>query len=529
MGRGAAAQPQGAVRDARGRFSARRGVGEGQRRTSRLGSRRRGLVALDRCAAARAAAVAAGKSRRRTRARLRPGSRPLMALPSMWLETCGDDLRPRAALPGDVSCDVAIVGAGFTGLWTAWHLLHHDPTMRVRVIEREIAGWGASGRNGGWCPSLFAASWPRVATDHGREAALSLRRALEQTVADVAEWCEQYAVDADVAMGGTLTLARGPAQVQRVRSSVTQDNETGGTDTVWLDARETAERIVMTGVDGAAYTPHCAAIQPAKLVRGLARAVESLGGRIHEQTRALAIEPGRVRTANGDVAADVVVQATEGYTSDLADRTRMLAPVWSLIVATEPLPADAWSQIGWQRRETVTDGRHLIIYAQRTADDRIVFGGRGAPYRFGSRTDGALGHDRTFRHLEHELRSMFPAVADARITHRWGGVLGVPRDWMPSVGFDRDSGLAWGGGYVGDGVGCSALAGRTIADLVLGHDTELTRLPWVGHQWPRWEREPLRWVGVRGVNALMGSADRVEVRTGRQAKRAELVERLVGG
>jgi glycine/D-amino acid oxidase-like deaminating enzyme len=451
-----------------------------------------------------------------------------MALPSMWLETCGDDLSPRPALPGDTSCDVAIVGAGFTGLWTAWHLLHHDPSLRVVVVEREIAGWGASGRNGGWCSALFAASWSRVTADHGRDGALALRRSLERTVADVADWCEQYAVDADVAMGGTLTVARGPAQVQRVRKEVTEDQAAGGADTRWLDAQQTAERIVMTGVDGAAYTPHCAAIQPAKLARGLARAVETLGGRIHEHTRALGIEAGRVRTPNGDVTADVVVQATEGYTADLANRARTLAPVWSLIVATEPLPADVWSQIGWQRRETVSDGRHLIIYAQRTADDRIVFGGRGAPYRFGSRTSGTHGHDRTFRRLEEELRVLFPPAADARITHRWGGVLGVSRDWMPSVGLDRASKFAWGGGYVGDGVGCSALAGRTLADLLLGRDTELTRLPWVGHRWPQWEREPLRWLGVRGVNALMASADRVEVRTGRPSKRADLVARLVG-
>jgi len=448
--------------------------------------------------------------------------------PSMWLETCGDDLTPRAALPGDISCDVAIVGAGFTGLWTAWHLLRQDPTLRVVVVEREIAGWGASGRNGGWCSALFAASWSRVAADHGRDAALALRRNLERTVTDVADWCAEQRVDADVAVGGTLTLARGAAQVARVRAHATDDDEYGGRDTVWLDAAETAGRVVVTGVDGAAYTPHCAAIQPAKLVRGLARAVERAGGVIHEQTKATAFGSGVVHTVQGDVRADVVVQATEGYTADLAGRGRLLAPVWSLIIATEALPPDVWAQIGWSARETVTDGRHLIIYAQRTADDRIVFGGRGAPYRFGSRTSGERGHDRTFRHLEEELRLLFPAAADARITHRWGGVLGVSRDWMPSVGIDRANAVAWGGGYVGDGVGCSALAGRTLADLVLGADTELTRLPWVGHEWPRWEPEPLRWAGVRGVNALMASADRVEARTGRPAKRAALVSRLVG-
>ena len=448
--------------------------------------------------------------------------------PSMWLELCGDDLTPRPALPGPTTCDVAIVGAGFTGLWTAWHLLRQDPTLRVVVVEREIAGWGASGRNGGWCSALFAASWSRVTAEHGRPAALALRRALESTVVDVADWCTANGVDADIAVGGTLTLARGAAQVQRVSAHVREDNAEGGGDTVWLDATQAAQRIVVAGVDGAAYTPHCAAVQPAKLVRGLARAVESCGGSIHEQTAATAIEPGLVRTLRGDIHADVVVQATEGYTAELAGRSRLLAPVWSLIVATEPLPSDVWAQIGWSGRETVSDGRHLIIYAQRTADDRIVFGGRGAPYRFGSKTSGDRGHDRTFRRLEEELRLLFPPAADAAITHRWGGVLGVPRDWMPSVGIDRATGIAWGGGYVGDGVGCSALAGRTLADLVIGADTELTRLPWVGHRWPRWEPEPLRWAGVRGVNALMASADRVEARTGRPARRAAFISRLLG-
>jgi glycine/D-amino acid oxidase-like deaminating enzyme len=449
-------------------------------------------------------------------------------LPSMWLETCGDDLTPRPALAASTDADVAIVGAGFTGLWAAYHLLRQQPTLRVVVVESQIAGWGASGRNGGWCSALFAASWSRVAREHGRDGALALRRALERTVDDVGRWCDDNDVDAHFAKGGTLTLARSAAQVQRVRDHAEDDRVHGGDDTEWLDAGEASTRLAATDVQGAMFTPHCAAIQPARLARGLARVVESLGGTVHEHTPATAIDEKVVRTTHGNVRAEVVVQATEGYTCTLSARRRLLAPVWSLIVATEPLPEQVWAQLGWAQRETVSDGRHLIIYAQRTADDRIVFGGRGAPYRFGSRTDGELGHARTFRRLEQELRMMFPAAADARITHRWGGVLGVPRDWMPSVGFDRQRGFAWGGGYVGDGVGCSALAGKTIADLVLDNGSADTTLPWVGHRWRQWEPEPLRWIGVRGVGALMATADRVEARTGHTSRRAALVERFVG-
>ena len=446
----------------------------------------------------------------------------------MWLETCGDDLTPRAALRSDYTVDVAVVGAGFTGLWTAYHLIANDPGLRVAIVEREIAGWGASGRNGGWCSALFATPWSRIEKDHSRDGALALRSALERTVDDVGRWCDNNRVDAHFVKGGTLVLARGAAQAERVRREVEVDRGHGGDETRWLDAGDVQERLSASKVDGAMFNPHCAAIQPARLARGLARVVERLGVNIYEHTPAVAIDNHAVTTPSGRITADVVVQATEGYTATLAGRGRTLAPVWSLIVATEPLPANVWSELVWAERETVTDGRHVIIYAQRTADDRIVFGGRGAPYRFGSRTDGAAGHARTFRHLDRELRELFPAVRNARITHRWGGVLGVPRDWMPSVGFDRAAGFAWGGGYVGDGVGCSALAGKTIAELVLDLVTPDTRLPWVGHRWRAWEPEPLRWLGIHAVSAVFAGADRSEARSGRQSRLAGLANRTFG-
>jgi glycine/D-amino acid oxidase-like deaminating enzyme len=435
----------------------------------------------------------------------------------MWLEQCGDDLTPRASLPGDGTADVAIVGAGFTGLWTAYHLLRHDPTLRVVVLEREIAGWGASGRNGGWCSALFPASWSRVAAEHGHDAADRLRLRLRQSVDDVGSFCTEHGVDARFAKGGTLSLVRSHAQLSRRYG-----------DQEWLDADAAQQRLSATSLLGAEYSPHCAALDPARLVRGLARVVEGLGATVHERTRVIDIEPGKVVTSRGTVRADLVVRATEGYTADLPSNHRDLAPLWSLVIATEPLPDDVWESIGWRERETVTDGRHLIIYAQRTADGRIVFGGRGAPYLFGSATTGASGHDATYTALERTLHDLLPQTRDARITHRWGGVLGVPRDWMPAVAFDRSRGLAWGGGYVGDGVALSGLAGRTLADLLLGRDTDETQLPWVGHRWKRWEPEPLRWLGIQTMTAVMTSADRVEARTGRPARRAKLLDRLVG-
>lgn len=449
--------------------------------------------------------------------------------PSFWLETCGEALTPRPALAGDTDADVAIVGAGYTGLWTAHHLLRHEPGLRVVVVEREIAGWGASGRNGGWCSALFATSWERLARRGGLDAARRMRRALERTVDDVGAFCAEYRVDAHHVRGGTLTVARSAAQRRRLASGFDAGRAVTP-DVRWLAGEEVRDRVGVTDALAATWDPACAALHPGRLVRGLARVVTGAGARLFEGTAAVEPAPGRVVTDRGTVRAPVTVRATEAYTADLGrPYRRLLAPVWSLVIATEPLDRAVWDELGCAGRETVSDERHLIIYAQRTADDRIVFGGRGAPYAFGSRTSGGRGHAASHQRLERELRAMFPAIGAARITHRWGGVLGVPRDWMPSVGFDRASGQAWAGGYVGDGVACAALAGRTLADLVLGLDTEETRLPWVGHRWRQWEPEPLRWAGIHGMTAVMASADRTERRTGRPAARAAVARRLLGG
>lgn len=264
-------------------------------------------------------------------------------------------------------------------------------------------------------------------------------------------------------------------------------------------------------------------------MRGLARAVERAGVTIYEHTPALAIEPGRVRTPQGTVRAEIVVRATEAFSSEFAGLQRAVAPVYSLMIATEALPDAFWAEARLDTRPTFADFRHMIIYGQRTADGRLAFGGRGTPYHFGSRVRPEYDLDpRVFDALHAALRSLFPALGDAAITHRWGRAVAVPRDWYPSVGFDRSRGIAWAGGYVGDGVSTTNLAGRTIADLVLGRDTELVRLPWVGHESRKWEPEPLRWLGVNASRKLVESVDRAEA-AGRDPKiRARIVEQLLG-
>lgn len=437
---------------------------------------------------------------------------------SLWHETAERDWIPRPALPGDTDVDVAVVGGGLTGLWTAYYLAEADPSLRIAVLESEVAGFGASGRNGGWCSALFPASLDSLASmagggSAGRRAALAQHAAMRATVDEVVRAAAAEGIDADIARGGTVVLARTRAQLARAAAEVAHARAWGrGEDDLRLLGASEA-RSVLNGsrTRGATYTPDCAALHPARLVRGLADAVERRGVRLFEQTRVTRIEPGAAVTEHGTVRAATVVRATEGYTARLEGHRRAIAPVYSLIIATEPLPAATWDEIGLARRETFSDHRHLIVYGQRTADDRLVFGGRGAPYHLGSRIRPEHDRDeRVFAGLYAALVDLFPVLAGTRITHAWGGALGIARDWTASVGLDRTSGLAWAGGYVGDGLSTTNLAGRTLRDLVLGRDTDLVRLPWVGHRSPQWEPEPLRWLGINAGLRAMTVADAEE-------------------
>jgi glycine/D-amino acid oxidase-like deaminating enzyme len=450
---------------------------------------------------------------------------------SLWLDTVPGTLTPGVRLDGDVDVDVAIAGAGYTGLWTAYYLSRAEPGLRIAVCEREIAGFGASGRNGGWCSALFPASLGKLARMAGRDAAIAMGRAMQETVDEVAAAAAAEGIDCHWAKGGTVMLARSPAQLDRATAEVAEAREFGfgSADLRLLTAAAAREYAAATGVLGGTYTPHCAAIHPGRLVRGLAEAVLRRGVTVYERTPVTQILPGRLVTPSGTVRARHVIRATEGFTAQLPGERRTVVPVYSLMIATQPLPESAWAQIGLADRPTFGDLRHLIIYGQRTQDGRFAFGGRGAPYHLGSAIRPSFDRaPAVFTALGQTLAELFPALADATVTHAWGGPIGVPRDWCASVGLDRSTGVGWAGGYVGDGVATTNLAGRTLADLVLGNDSGITRLPWVGHRSPRWEAEPLRWLGVNAGLQVMSWADRQEARTGRASRAAEFVGRYLG-
>jgi len=414
----------------------------------------------------------------------------------------------RPPLPGDRDADVCIVGAGYTGLWTAYYLKRADPGLRIVVLEARFAGFGASGRNGGWLSGLVPGDRHAMAEQYGRDAVVAWQRALNEAVDEVIAVADREGIDAGIVKGGTLEIARNSAQAARLASSIAEERAWDVDGIEPLTTAEAAQHIRFADVVAAYHTPHCARIQPALLARGLADAVERLGVQIYEQTPVTAIAKGRATTATGVVRAPIVLRATEGFTAALPGLRRRWLPMNSSMIATDPIPASLWADIGWEGRETVGDTAHGFFYAQRTVDDRIAIGGRSVPYRYASRidVDGRVPA-KTIRHLSAVLHSVLPQVRDVPIAHGWCGVLAVPRDWDASVVLDRATGLGAAGGYVGHGVTATNLAGRTLADLVLERQTPITELPWVGHEAKNWEPEPLRWLGVRGLYVAYKVAD----------------------
>jgi glycine/D-amino acid oxidase-like deaminating enzyme len=437
---------------------------------------------------------------------------------------------PRPGLPGDRDADVCIVGAGYTGLWTAYYLKQADPGLRITLLEARFAGFGASGRNGGWLSGLPPGHRGVLAKTHGRGNVIAWQHMLNESVDEVIDVAAREGIDADIVKGGNLEVARTPAQAKRLRQEVDEDRRWGVEDAQILTADEARQRINVDSLVLGGFNPHCARIQPAKLARGLADVVERLGATLYEQTPVTRIQPGRAITSLGTVRAPVIIRATEGFTARMPGLRRRWLPMNSAMIATDPLPQQVWDAIGWQGRETLGDLAHGFFYAQRTADGRIALGGRAVPYRYASGIDrdGAVGQD-TIDYLTGVLNTALPQTRGVPIAHGWCGVLAVPRDWTAGVRLDPSTGLGEAGGYVGHGVTATNMAGRTCADLILKRSTELTALPWVNHASRTWEPEPLRWLGVRGLYTAYKLADRHEA-GGRTTNSpiAALADRITG-
>lgn len=438
---------------------------------------------------------------------------------------------PSSALAAEY--DVVLIGAGYTGLWAAFALSEIEPDLRVAILEKNHVGFGASGRNGGWCSSILPMSLDELERRHGRSTALELQRTMIDTVDEIGSTTARLGIDCDFQKGGTVSLIRNGFQRVRADADLESARRLGLGDEHMrrLSAVETARVVRVAGDPEANFQPGCAALHPRKLIDGLVRVLLDRGVEIHEGVLVRGFDANRVSTDKGTIRAGSVLLCTEAYTAQLPNRRRSILPLYSLMIATEPLADEVWQEIGLDRRTTFADHRHLIIYGQRTADGRFAFGGRGAPYHFGSRIDATFDrNERVREHLQEELLELFPILRGVGFTHHWGGPLGVPRDWTFSVDYDPRTGAGRAGGYVGDGVATSHLAAHTLADLVCGRTTKRTRLPFVGHRSPRWEPEPARWIAVNGLAKAVARMDAAENRGRRPSRFVEsLVSRFTGG
>ncbi len=456
--------------------------------------------------------------------------------PSLWWSQI-DAASPRPSLRGDADVDVAIVGGGYTGLWTARELLRRDPELRICVLEARVCGFGASGRNGGWASALFPAPASSIIDNFGLDAYTRQRLVLQSSVASLGAATREDGIECDFAQGGTLSFARSALQEIRARDYVAQAKGHGVSedDLRWIESSELKKYAWLDGARGATYSPHCARVQPAHLARGLADAVERRGSHVYENTLVTRIVPGKgprraqVITTHGTVRAGYVVRATEGFTPTMPGLRRHVVPLYSLMIATAPLTQAWWADYGFDTFPTFGDERHLLVYGQRTSDNRLAFGGRGSPYHFGSTVEPRYDtNDHVFAQLTSSLHDLFPTL-DVEVTHRWGGPLAMPRNKFPFVTVDHDSGMSAAGGYTGDGVTLSYVCANALADLILtpGVETTYNSLPFVNSPARRWETEPLRWLGINTGIALATWADHYESRRGRQSRASTFLERLM--
>jgi len=436
------------------------------------------------------------------------------------------------AQPDDVTSDVLIVGAGFTGLWTAFYLQELAPHLSITILEKHWVGFGASGRNGGWASALLHMSVQSLVTQHGAETTRSTFATMNAAVDEIVGHGRAWGIGDTISKGGWMQLAHGRSQFERLEEQNRTAEQLGITEVIGtlMGSDDARSKVSTRSCVGGLFNENCAALHPGTFVRTLGSEVRRRGAKIVEGVSVLAIEPGGVLTDRGPIRAPIVLRATEAFTASMTRMRRRIAPLYSMMVATEPLPRDVIDAIIHPSRPTFNDSRHMIVYGQRTPDDRIAFGGRGAPYHMGSRISPNFDHDQNVAAmLVSTLRDMFPVLSQHRFTHHWGGPLGAPRDWHCSVQFDPATGLGHAGGYVGDGVTTTNVSARALVDLVLGRDTPLSHLPWVGHRNRIWEPEPVRWVAINALTRLAGMADARENVSGRRARRIEwLLGRVLG-
>lgn len=424
----------------------------------------------------------------------------------------------RKSISKNDSFDVAIIGAGFSGLWSAFHLKQFQPNLKIAIFEKEYVGFGASGRNGGWASAEYPTSSNRLIKENSLESYKNLRSAITTSIDEIGEIAKSNDWEIDYAKGGSLVFARGSAQLSRISKEIDDEHQL-------LNKSQTTELLNIPSALGSVFTPHCAALNPFKLVRALADHLEKLGVMIYEQSSVGEIRDKQVEVNGFNVNCTFSIRATEAFTPRKWMGNRQI-PIYSLMVATEQLSNEVIKEIRNTQRATFQEACHLITYAQITGDNRLALGGRGVRYKLFSRLSERSEIDnRMHSALEKRARSWFPQITDAKFEYRWGGAVALTRRWQAYLNFDQATGRAEIGGYVGDGVTLSYLVAKTLAEKMSNIKT--ANLPFIDQGIGRWEPEPIRYLAVNAGFKATVLADYEEKITNRPSLLASIIDPLI--
>lgn len=413
-------------------------------------------------------------------------------------------------LDGELAVDVAVIGAGYTGLAAAYHLKCAEPSLDVAILEAESAGSGASGCNGGFVMTLFGASLAQMLAQHGAARVRQAHDYMVRAIAAMEALIDAHKLDCDYERSGFLKVATTPAYETRIRKEIDTFQALGVADMAWLEADALSARVASPTFRGGCWEPGCGLINPVKWAEALRRIALAKGARLFEGTRvtSFARAGGRVRlaTPRGTVSAQKVVVAANGYTHLIPGLRRRQIPAFAYIIVTEPLNERQRASIGWRGREGIEDGRNFMHFFRLTPDNRILAGGGPGLVPFA----GSMGHDaspKAWAHLERFITATFPALAGIAITHRWGGAFSVTLNSTPQIGSLCGGAVVYSVGCTGHGVAMTHQNGRILSDLVLGRRTDLTELWFVNRRSFAFPPEPLRWIGTKAVMTAMALDD----------------------
>lgn len=428
---------------------------------------------------------------------------------SFWLESMEYSENPQ--LIGELRTDVAIIGGGFTGIASAYFLKQQEPSLRVAVLENEVVGYGASGRNGGFAMTLFGMTLGLTALRFGKQKALQAHRYMEKAVDLVRELVVKHNIQCDFEFPGFLRVATTQRLKKRIVHEIDLAHSLGIEGIEWIDADKVKGEVNSPLYLGAWWEPRCGLVNPAKLVRGMAKVVQDLGVSIYDRTPVLEVKKNNkihLKTPGGIVIADKLVFATNAYSHLIPQLKRRQIPVFTYIVLTEPLDEKHFDSVGWKNRQGIEDARDFVHYYRLTRDNRLLMGGRDITFSFGKNMDRDL-NNRIFQKLQEDIVLTFPALKGVRITHRWGGPVSIPTDLSPAMGYLGDKRIVYSLGCVGHGVALTHMNGWTISDLLLEKKTERTETFFVNRKLIPWPPEPVRFIVSSAIYGYMRMEDKI--------------------